>query len=81
MCDDSDDNVCDYELSENQRLFVADAEAQDPDIWSDQDRARQVMSRRAQLQQQVSSAEALVEACEKKSQLSQEATKSVSYMC
>ncbi len=47
-----------------EQLAEADAEAQDPDIWSDQDRARQVMSRRAQLQQQVSSAEALVEAHE-----------------
>jgi peptide chain release factor 2 len=47
-----------------EQLAEADAEAQDPDIWSDQDRARQVMSRRAQLQQQVSSAEGLVEAHE-----------------
>ncbi len=47
-----------------EQLAEADAEAQDPDIWSDQDRARQVMSRRAQLQQQVSSAEALVESHE-----------------
>ena len=47
-----------------EQLAEADAEAQDPDIWSDQDRARQVMRRRAQLQQQVSSAEALVEAHE-----------------
>ena len=33
MCDDSDDyNVCDYELSANQQLFVADAEAQDCEV-------------------------------------------------
>jgi len=47
-----------------EQLAEADAEAQDPDIWSDQDRARQVMSRRAQLQEQVSTAESLVEAHE-----------------
>jgi peptide chain release factor 2 len=47
-----------------EQLAEADAEAQDPDIWSDQDRARQVMSRRSQLQQQVSTAESLIEAHE-----------------
>jgi peptide chain release factor 2 len=39
-----------------------DEEAQDPEIWSDQDRAKQVMRRRAQLQQQVATAETLSEA-------------------
>ncbi len=47
-----------------EQLAEADAAAQAPDIWSDQDRARQVMSQRAQLQQQVSTAESLVEAHE-----------------
>ena len=47
-----------------EQLAEVDAEAQDPDIWSDQDRARQVMSRRSQLQQQVSTAESLVDAHE-----------------
>jgi peptide chain release factor 2 len=47
-----------------EQLAEADAEAEDPDIWSDQDRARKVMSRRSQLQQQVSTAESLVEAHE-----------------
>jgi peptide chain release factor 2 len=52
------------EDSLKEQLAEVDAEAQDPDIWSDQDRARQVMSRRSQLQQQVSTAESLVEAHE-----------------
>lgn len=39
-----------------------DEEAQDPDIWSDQDRAREVMKRRSQLQQQVEVASTLSEA-------------------
>jgi len=47
-----------------EQLAEADAAAQDPNIWSDQDRARQVMSQRAQLQQKVSTAESLVEAHE-----------------
>ena len=45
-------------------LDEVDAEAQDPDIWSDQDRARNVMSRRSHLQQQVETAESLHEALE-----------------
>jgi hypothetical protein len=36
MCDDNDCdddfNVCDYELSDNQKRFVADAEAQDCEV-------------------------------------------------
>jgi peptide chain release factor 2 len=52
------------EDSLKEQLAEVDAEAQDPDIWSDQDRARQVMSRRSQLQQQVSTSESLVEAHE-----------------
>ncbi len=46
------------------QLAEVDAEAQDPDIWTDQDRARQVMSRRSKLQQQVGTAESLQEALE-----------------
>jgi peptide chain release factor 2 len=52
------------EDSLKEQLAEVDAEAQDPDIWSDQDRARQVMSRRSQLQQQISTAESLIEAHE-----------------
>jgi peptide chain release factor 2 len=52
------------EDSLKEQLAEVDLEAQDPDIWSDQDRARQVMSRRAQLQQQVSTAETLIESHE-----------------
>ncbi len=52
------------EDSLREQLAEADEEAQDPDIWSDQDRAREVMSRRSQLQQQVSTAESLHEALE-----------------
>ena len=47
-----------------EELAEVDTEAQDPDIWSDQDRARQVMSRRSQLQQQLSTVDALQEAHE-----------------
>ena len=47
-----------------EELAEVDVEAQDPDIWSDQDRARQVMSRRSHLQQQVSTSESLKEAHE-----------------
>ena len=52
------------EDSLKEELAEVDTEAQDPDIWSDQDRARQVMSRRSQLQQQLSTVEALQEAHE-----------------
>jgi peptide chain release factor 2 len=52
------------EDSLKEELAEVDAEALDPDIWSDQDRARQVMSRRSQLQQQLSTIEALQEAHE-----------------
>ncbi len=52
------------EDSLKEELAEVDAEALDPDIWSDQDRARQVMSRRSQLQQQLSTVEALQEAHE-----------------
>ncbi len=45
-------------------MAEVDTEAQDPDIWSDQDRARQVMSRRSHLQQQLSTSESLIEAHE-----------------
>jgi peptide chain release factor 2 len=51
-------------VSLREQLAEADAAAQDPNIWSDQDHARQVMSQRAQLQQQVATAESLVEAHE-----------------
>jgi len=47
-----------------EELAEVDTEAQDPDIWSDQDRARQVMSRRSQIQQQLSTSESLSEAHE-----------------
>ena len=52
------------EDSLKEELAEVDAEALDPDIWSDQDRARQVMSRRSELQQQLSTVEALQEAHE-----------------
>jgi peptide chain release factor 2 len=42
-----------------EQVAEADAEAQDPDIWSDQNRARQVLSRRSQLQGQVATVESL----------------------
>ena len=41
-----------------------DEEAQDPEIWSDQDRAKKVMRRRAELQQQVATATTLSETSE-----------------
>jgi len=41
-----------------------DAEAQDPDIWSDQNRAREVMRRRSELQEGVATADTLREAQE-----------------
>ncbi len=44
------------------KLAEADEEAQDPEIWSDQDRAKKVMRRRSELQQQVATAEILSEA-------------------
>jgi peptide chain release factor 2 len=44
------------------QLAEADEAAQDPEIWSDQDRAKQVMRRRAELQQQVATAATLSEA-------------------
>ncbi|MCG6949086.1 MAG: peptide chain release factor 2 [Acidobacteria bacterium] len=52
------------EDSLREQLAEVDTEAQDPDIWSDQERARQVMSRRSKLQEQVSTAEGLIEAHE-----------------
>jgi peptide chain release factor 2 len=47
------------EASLREQLAEADAEAQNPDIWSDQGNAREVMSRRSHLQEQVGTAEAL----------------------
>ena len=44
------------------QLAEVDQEAQDPDIWSDQDRAKKVMRRRAELQEQLATAETLSEA-------------------
>ncbi len=41
-----------------------DEEAQDPEIWSDQDRAKKVMRRRAELQQKVATAATLSESSE-----------------
>ncbi len=41
------------------RLADVDAEAQDPDIWSDQNRARDVMRRRSELQERVATADSL----------------------
>jgi len=52
------------EGSLREQLAEVDAEAQDPDIWSDQDRARRVMSQRSQLQQKVSTAQSLNDALE-----------------
>jgi peptide chain release factor 2 len=40
-------------------LAEVDTEAQDPNIWSDQNRARQILSRRSQLQGQVATVESL----------------------
>jgi peptide chain release factor 2 len=45
-------------------MAAADAEAQDPAIWSNQDNARQVMSRRAQLQEKLTTAGSLRDALE-----------------
>jgi peptide chain release factor 2 len=47
-----------------EQLAEVDAEAENPDIWSDQDRARQVMSRRSDLMEQVATANKLNEAQE-----------------
>ncbi len=47
-----------------EQLAEVDTEAQNPNIWSDQDRARQVMSRRSQLMEQVATADSLNEAQE-----------------
>jgi len=44
------------------QLAEVDEQAQDPEIWSDQNRARTVMRRRAELQSQVATAETLREA-------------------
>ncbi len=46
------------------RLTDADREAEDPDIWSDQDRAREVMQRRSRLQRELETVERLGEAGE-----------------
>lgn len=46
------------------QLEEVDQEAQDPDIWSDQERARKVMRRRSDLQQRLAAAEMLSEAGE-----------------
>jgi peptide chain release factor 2 len=52
------------EESLSEQLAEVDAEAQDPDIWSDQARARAVMQRRSQLQLGLDRARALREAAE-----------------
>jgi peptide chain release factor 2 len=44
------------------QLAEVDEEAQEPEIWSDQDRAKKVMRRRAELQQQIATVEILSEA-------------------
>jgi len=44
------------------QLAEVDEQAQDPEIWADQDRAKKVMRHRAELQQQVATAETLSEA-------------------
>jgi peptide chain release factor 2 len=44
------------------QLAETDEEAQDPEIWADQNRAKTVMRRRADLQQQMATAETLSEA-------------------
>lgn len=43
------------------RLEEVDREAQDPDIWSDQERAREVMQRRSRLQRELETASGLRE--------------------
>ncbi len=45
-------------------LAEADAAAQDPDIWSDPDRAREVMRQRSDLQRQLETASGLRDAAE-----------------
>jgi peptide chain release factor 2 len=46
------------------QLAEADEDAQDPEIWSDQDRAKKVMRRRSELQQQFATVETLSEAAD-----------------
>jgi peptide chain release factor 2 len=46
------------------RLAEADEEAQAPDIWADQDRAREIMRRRAEIQDGVETVEMLAAAAE-----------------
>jgi peptide chain release factor 2 len=46
------------------KLAEVDEKANDPDIWSDQDRARKVMRARSELQQRLSSGEMLAEAAD-----------------
>ena len=46
------------------QLAEVDEQAQQPDIWSDQERAREVMRRRAELQESVSTAKLLRESAE-----------------
>jgi peptide chain release factor 2 len=55
--------TCD-EDSLKEQLAAADAEAEDPNIWSNQEHARQVMSRRSGLQEQVGTVKSLVDAFE-----------------
>ncbi|MCP4897708.1 MAG: peptide chain release factor 2 [bacterium] len=50
------------EESLGEKLAEADAEAQDPDIWSDQDKAREVMRRRSELQEAVNRVQELRDA-------------------
>ena len=52
------------EDSLKEQLAAADAEAEDPNIWSNQEHARQVMSRRSGLQEQVATAQSLIDAYE-----------------
>jgi peptide chain release factor 2 len=52
------------EDSLKEQLAAADAEAEDPNIWSNQEHARQVMSRRSGLQEQVGTVKSLVDAFE-----------------
>jgi len=46
----------------SEQLAEVDSEAQDPEIWSDQERAREVMQRRSRLQHSVNTARTLREA-------------------
>jgi len=48
----------------DKELTQVDEQAQDPDIWSDQDRARAVMRRRSELQQSVATAATLHDAAD-----------------